>query len=178
MKCPVTIGDIQNGIENIANIDKYSLSDVLPYLLKQGIVATQITEATFEQLLCCEKQYPEPILIIGEGTTHSKEALLRGTSKSETYPVMMLLINTEPHIVFPFSQEDNAIWLGTQIRQQKFEHYNGKFEKYCKTILNSKISPMHSVPQGSERKLKLLYSFKCTLTYNRTLVNSAIKKYA
>ena len=116
MKAPITIGTIQNGIKNFKDQDKYSLKDALLFFLKQGIVTDQIDkEMTFEQLLCCKKQFPEPILIIGKGTVYIKEDLYKGASTSETYQTMMILINTEPHILFPFSEEDKGIWLDTQI---------------------------------------------------------------
>ena len=49
IKVPDTICAIQNGIDNIKELDKYSLMDTLLFLQKQGIVTDQIDhETTFK----------------------------------------------------------------------------------------------------------------------------------
>lgn len=119
MNAPVTIGDIEQGIENIRDLDRYSLDDTLSFLLKKGIVTNEFDkETTFEQLICCKKQLPEPILFVGLAEVHAKEDLYTGPSKLKTYPILMILISQEPHILFPFSQNDEHIWMGTMIMKK------------------------------------------------------------
>ena len=114
---------------------------------------------------------------MGVAEVHDKETLYKGPSKLKTYPILMILLNQEPHILFPFSQNDEHIWLGTQIIQKDFKIYDGDFDDYCFFILNKKISPMHSNPQGSKRKITLQAKLKCTFTNDKVLLDNCRKRY-
>ena len=89
----------------------------------------------------------------------------------------MILINPKPHILFPFSQEDEHIWLGTMIMRKDFGIYADLFDDYCFTILNKKISPMHSNPKGSRRQITLKAKLKCTFTNDNVLLDNCCKRY-
>ena len=121
MNVPITVYQIMS-ILDITDLDNYSLNDVIAFLQSHGIIADPI---------------PDPILIVGRGHVHHKEDNT-GNSKLATYPILMVLVQNEPHILLPFSLIVKYIWLGTQIRNSKFPKQNGDINKYCKANLNAR----------------------------------------
>ena len=148
----------ENELSNIQYID--SLVDperlaasIVDAFRRKGVTLTRGTKE-FANVFACTDPERHPILVVAVAKVHAQYKKDKGSApKNENFTVLLLVFQSE-HVIFPFSDTNMNLHLGTMIRNKDYRK-NVTFAKYMKVNVNDKLVPVQNspVPRKIEREL-------------------------